>query len=111
MAQITAEQLKNVIDAVELSGDTEQLKTQSYSGRGMYGSQCLGFTCDSGDMLSAVAEIMANALDMDAMALIFSGARWDSMGRSSTIIYFPRIDADGLDFSSDEYEGDDGEDE
>lgn len=112
MARITAEQLKNVIDAVEF-GDHQKLKTRSYSGRGMYGSQCLGFTCGSRQMLRAVAEIMATAesmnVDLDELAIMFAGVSWDSMGRDDVIIYFERIKAEGLDFSSDDEDGDDEE--
>lgn len=107
--ELTTEQLKKVIDGVELS-DGEKLQTQSYSGRAMFGSRCLGYTVDGHNMLTSVAAIMANAesmnIDLEKMVAVFDESRTDNMGRSAMIVYFPRMDVEGIDFSSDE-EGDD----
>ncbi|MEK7414226.1 MAG: hypothetical protein AAB263_13005 [Planctomycetota bacterium] len=55
-----------------------------YSGRGMFGAQCLGIVCD--DPEDVIAEVGVK------------GARTDSMGKS-VIVYWPSITAplDGVD--------------
>lgn len=83
--RVTSEQL---IDAVECAG----YDVRSYSGRGMYGSQCVAFTTDDNEAYAA-AQIVGSIEDSDereAMITVFRGVRSDSMGRS-TVIYFPRM--------------------
>jgi hypothetical protein len=71
----------------------------SYSGRCMYGQQCLAVTLDSETsaytLFSDVLEYLISCdEDRDELSYMvaqaFRGARDDSMGRGS-VIYFPRI--------------------
>lgn len=105
MLQIQAETLKALIDGIEMPNG-ESLPTRSYSGRGMYGSHCLAYTVPGQYLLGSVAQIMAeaefNGLDLDDLAETFGTAQWDQMGRSDLVVYFPRLDAEGLVFASDE---------
>ncbi|MBX3473079.1 MAG: hypothetical protein KF754_01705 [Planctomycetes bacterium] len=54
-------------------------RLRSYSGRGMYGAQCLGITTE-----------YPNSVIEDAGAAGIKGARQDSMGLK-TIVYWPKI--------------------
>lgn len=54
-------------------------RLRSYSGRGMYGAQCLGVTTE-----------YPNSVMEDAGAAGIKGARQDSMGLK-TIVYWPHI--------------------
>jgi len=90
--------MKTVFSASDLvkalAGNVKTVR--KYSGRGMFGDQCVGFTVDAGDSLSVVAQIVA-AADPDskaALANVFEGAKTDSMGRSDIIVYFPRLEWD-----------------
>jgi len=112
--RLTTEQLKAVIVETEMQ-DGGPLVTSSYSGRSMYGHSCLGYTVEGDQMLASVAQIMVTAesmsIDLDSLAEIFGGGgvRWDSMGRSAMIVYFPRMDVDGIDFAKDDDDDDDDE--
>lgn len=55
---------------------------ENYSGRGMYGRNCMGIVCE--ETLECVEE---------AAAMGLRGAQVDSMGLSS-IVYWPRLEAD-----------------
>jgi hypothetical protein len=82
--------LRAVIDN---SGDCD-VKVRSYSGRGMYGEQCVGVDTDGGDFgYGIVAAAMIEAADDDereALALAFSKTRTDGMGRG-IIVYWPDV--------------------
>jgi hypothetical protein len=82
------------------------LKYRSYSGRGMYGKECVGFTTGYGLSnrvelafgyeLSDCVELALTlkvTFDDDTIIKLFRHARTDSMGQS-TIIYFPRVEWD-----------------
>ncbi len=103
--QLTTEQLKQIIDGTQMQ-DGETLKTRSYSGRAMYGSKCLGYTVESHNLIASVAWIMVSAADMEVdtykVAEAFEESRTDNMGRSAMIVYFPKMDVEGINFSSDE---------
>lgn len=67
---------------------------EDYSGRGMYGKTCVGFVVENGAELRTVAELVGNEEDEYTRAelvILFRQARTDSMGRDSTIVYFPRV--------------------
>ena len=90
--------------------DTGYGETQSYSGKGMYGKECLGVALDGdnnvGGLVSCVIECLHDrvgdtAFDDEESIVeldgLFSEARWafrhmnqDSMGLG-IIVYFPRI--------------------
>lgn len=92
MNELSGKQLIEVIGWAEF-------KAQKYSGRGMYGSECVGFTAKS--EIKAVAKIVletvniggwSGELDEDIASICeaLEDAQTDSMGLD-TIIYFPRI--------------------
>ncbi len=85
-------------------GDTD-FRPSSYSGRGMFGKQCVGASGDGSALeimaalvealpanLPEVAEDGEQAVDdfADLLAELMSDARTDSMGRG-TVIYWPQI--------------------
>lgn len=77
-------------------------EVRSYSGRGMYGDYCLGFTTDYSDFHTAAdlvnaAEMVRRYYDNVDKAFtlqdfldVLEDATTDSMG-CSTIVYFPRV--------------------
>ena len=80
------EEFTLICDAIRNAG----LEPRDYSGRGMYGKECLGFTTDNeiADCVN-IALTLAPGDVIDAAAL-FNNSRTDSMGRS-TIVYFPSV--------------------
>jgi hypothetical protein len=84
--------------AEELGND--EVSVRSYSGRGMYGRQCLGVDTDM-DIGSLVAYVVRAIGGLNAgtnegeytveqVAEAFEGMQTDSMGRG-TIVYFPSV--------------------
>lgn len=88
--------IKTLIEELDDCG----FKVRSYSGRGMYGQECLGITCDNPvETLVSIMELVYelsvyNDGDNEPQFLdytsLFMSGRTDSMGLSS-IIYFPNI--------------------
>lgn len=74
----------------------------SYSGRSMYGKNCLAVTLDTGGPLSLAAQLLEAARDrltdeteasvetLDNLIEVLQSARTDAMGRG-TVFYFPEI--------------------
>jgi hypothetical protein len=69
-------------------------EVRRYSGRGMYGKECVGIEIDGG-----IGELFATVLEtchkqdgymVEDLAEAFRGMRTDSMGRG-TIVYFPSV--------------------
>ena len=92
---MNAEQLQDIINAAGYEWRT-------YSGRGMYGAECVGFTVEDNDLLCAVGELMMEAITNDdsletaeAMLKLCHSAKTDQMGRSSTIVYFLSVREQG----------------
>ncbi len=79
-------------------------ETRSYSGRGMYGKQCLGIELDEG-MGSLFADILESIEpdDLFEMSKAFRQMQQDSLGMGK-IIYFPSIP---FEFDDEEDEEDD----
>lgn len=83
----------------ELSFSDDEPQLRSYSGRGMYGKECVGVTLDISQFAEfcARAALFARDIDSEDMALeedlcyVLSTTNWDSMGRS-TIYYWPRLE-------------------
>lgn len=79
----------------------------SYSGRGMFGSSCVGFTTGeyggAADLAKFVLAV-SQALGSDVAVQIADATRTDSMGRG-VIYYFPGVVAEG--WSDDEDEDED----
>jgi hypothetical protein len=87
--EITAEKVK---DLLEDAGH----ETRSYSGRAMYGRQCLAVVTDdeAADVVVDAMERCAMGGDVESvveLARFLHGSRTDSMGRG-TVIYWPNID-------------------
>jgi hypothetical protein len=101
----------------ELIEDAE-FEARSYSGRGMYGRECVGISLDAGDELVIGAKVMKAAverneqldphdediIDLDDVIELFDRASTDALGRG-TILYFPSVEWTGED--DDEEEDDD----
>jgi hypothetical protein len=69
-----------------------------YSGRGMYGKECLSFVTDSDPFrgLADIIEVM-NGLPATEIAAIVRGVKSDNMGLG-TVLYWPKASTDGLSF-------------
>lgn len=95
---------------------------RSYSGRAMYGKECLGVDVPQGGLGGFVADVIDAAVewtqdepdgdrDMGDVAQAFRDMRTDSMGLG-TIVYFPRVPFvgdDGEETADTEDADDDGE--
>ncbi len=90
---------KQLQDIIEMAG----YETRSYSGRGMYGKECLAFTADAGTLSFVVAaDLMEAALYtgedfIEPVLAAMRGVKTDSLGRGA-VFYFPSIAGDGLRF-------------
>jgi hypothetical protein len=86
-------------DMSEEAGD-DALRVRSYSGRGMYGKQCLGVDTDMGigALMAHLVRFVAGLdqgtcqgeYDVECIAEALDGMQTDSMGRG-TIVYFPNV--------------------
>ena len=92
----------NAKEVIEMAG----YKTQSYSGRGMYGKQCLGVQVDDSvfqfyaNVIEQAADEIVSRLDdehddavydvLEEVGKMLRRTRSDSLGLS-TIIYWPSI--------------------
>ena len=68
-------------------------RVRSYSGRGMYGRECLGVTVDcavTDCILDAIEAAIENDLNVSVLLEEARDARQDAMGTSS-ILYWPNI--------------------
>lgn len=75
---------------------------RSYSGRGMYGNECLGVSCDSPEEFRMdVLDSVEGTDDYAEVSRVMRGMRTDSLGRRY-IAYFP-----GVEWEEDR--GDDGD--
>jgi len=82
--QLTSEQFDH-IETCFMNTDGEDI--MSYSGRGMYGDQCLGLTFEGfSDAFNFALEVSA----YDGLAELLSSPSYDSMGRG-IVIYFRNI--------------------
>lgn len=97
---LTRDQFGRIGELLDLDGDA--VRTE-YSGRGMYGSHCVGFVVNRGDEVAvgvAIATILAeDAGDEDYEDALCDAldiarrANTDSMGHD-TIVYFPGVAVD-----------------
>jgi hypothetical protein len=78
--------------------DDAQYEPRSYSGRCMYGENCLAVTTDSASeaatvILDVVQACAENGSAEDVLELVakLRGSRTDSMGRSRVVVYWPDI--------------------
>ena len=87
-------------DIQGLLTDIDGADLRSYSGRGMYGKQCLGIDMES--MADAVR--FALMVEDEDLTVALSNPCFDSMGLG-IIVYFPNVEApEGIDDEDDEEE-------
>ena len=81
-------------DAEAIADNADATLYPDYSGRSMYGSQCVGFSVRGGNAESRVTRAIVRSLD-DAFAdEMLSALRTDSLGLG-VVVYFPGITLDG----------------
>jgi hypothetical protein len=97
---------KVLVDLIICAG----YSVRSYSGRSMYGKECLGVTCD--DTHKLIVDVIEQAIEEDNgensviedTLEVMKDSRTDSMGRSS-IIYWPSVEfsrEDAIEFEDDD---------
>lgn len=92
--------------------DEAGIETRSYSGRGMYGKECLGADIDRGGLGSFMADVIMGmeahvaAENREEIAEAFRSMSTDSMGLGM-IVYFPGVPYEGDTESEDDEDGDD----
>jgi hypothetical protein len=100
---LTADQVNNILDNAGLPYESF---TSTYSGRGMYGDQCVGFDFDHmsdlGLLSVAINEVLGEAVGRD----MIENLRTDSMGLGM-IAYFPHTTCAEWDEDEDEDDNDD----
>lgn len=94
------------MDNIEQLLENAGFEPRSYSGRGMYGKQCLAVEAGSPfDILSAVLEVVSWSdtpkEDADTLAKAFKCVRTDSLGLG-VVVYFPNIPYDKVNEDNDE---------
>ena len=94
------------VDTLEQAGSRTGVEIRAYSGRSMYGEQCLGIVLEARQIFGFA--ITLQKLDPTLAELLAdSRARWDSMGRDSEIVYWESIKVTGTDL--DDYADEDEE--
>ena len=84
----------------DLVSDIDGAELRSYSGRGMYGQECLGIDMDS----MADAFRFALMVQDEDLSVALSNPCFDSMGMG-IIVYFPNVEApEGIDEDEDDDE-------
>jgi hypothetical protein len=78
-----AKRLIEIIDATNHDA-------RSYSGRGMFGKQCVGVTVDDG-VFEWIAGAIEECEDVEEAAWLVRMVKTDDMGRGK-ILYWPRLD-------------------
>lgn len=92
-----------MIDELRTEADEDAIIREHYSGRGMYGKDCVGFVISQGDVLSLGAAI-GTAMeridredqdyedgDLEVLQSMIQCGTLDSMGLS-VIVYFPGVE-------------------
>ncbi len=65
---------------------------RSYSGRGMYGKECLAVSCEN--PVETVLDVIwaaSNIQEVERVVTALRGSRTDSLGRSE-VLYFPNVE-------------------
>ena len=88
------------VDTLEQAGSRTGVEIRAYSGRSMYGEECLGIVDETGELFSFA--ITLQKLDPTLAELLGdTPSRWDSMGRDSEIVYWDSIKVTGTDLDED----------
>lgn len=91
--QLTAEQLTELQQALyNVDLELSEHFRPDYSGRAMYGKECVGFTGNSGDLVKFVAGL-TDKFGLDEVMDNWASPRSDNMGYD-TIWYWPDIQLD-----------------
>ena len=79
----------NPKDLIEIA-ESADLNVRSYSGRGMYGKECVGITGST--LQHVLADLVLAEFDFDKedLAYLIRAARTDNMGMD-TIVYWPNL--------------------
>lgn len=93
-----------IIDAIRAAAYARDVKVyMDYSGRAMYGTNCIGIVGDLGDLVAVIARVTRD-WDSDEEITELNNIRSDSMGQES-IYYWPRLETDsGSDEEAEELE-------
>lgn len=82
---------QHIIDALAKQGSDTEFKVRDYSGRGMYGRNCIGIDVDTtGDVMKIAALLIDGGFSTDEIIELGEGMTTDSMGRGM-IVYWPGI--------------------
>lgn len=87
---LTLEELRKVVNEISDSvcnGSKDASYRTNYSGRGMTGKTCVGFTLSASDLV-LLGVVLTSVLGYDRSMDLSASACTDSMGRD-TIVYFP----------------------
>lgn len=96
--ELTVDQAQTITDIAGLGYDSFR---SDYSGRSMYGSQCIGWDVDSLTDMMVLALAIRDVLDEAEAISMCENARTDNMGMGY-IVYFPHHTCPEWD--NDEYE-------
>lgn len=77
---------QTLLDALSVADLDEDALYEGYSGRGMYGAECFGFTCTLREFAIVCAALGSTADDWDFVGKV----QTDSMGLGQ-IFYFPGV--------------------
>jgi hypothetical protein len=94
--------LQKALQYISRDQDCGDFTVRSYSGRGMYGKECLAITGDLIDLV-VLGFIIADGYSDEVDVSDLAGARKDSMGLG-VVVYWPSIPFEGDDEDNEEDE-------
>jgi hypothetical protein len=100
--ELTVEQVYDILSAADLE---DKAFTNTYSGRGMYGEQCVGFDLDDHNDIGMLSVSIVEVLGSDEGRKMVENTRTDSMGLG-IIVYFPRWTCAGWEETDDDWDDD-----
>lgn len=104
VGEITAADLVRIADTADIPRNAIRA---DYSGRYMYGAECVGFDLDSAAQTMLLGAAIFSVLDNDDAVAMMNDTAQDSMGLG-IIVYFPRwVCADPENLPADEDEDED----
>jgi len=86
--KLTDEQVSTIEQALSDAGEI-----QPYSGRSMYGKRCLGIvTVNATETMMILTRSLMEMDETDTLDMLMdTWQKQDSMGRDSTVVYFPNL--------------------
>lgn len=90
--KLNDKQTKSLIDILAANADVLQIEIRSYSGRGMFGQECLGVITEAPEKFTFRLGVLLALAEFELAEAMFS-VRWetDSIGRTGTVIYWPTV--------------------